>query len=312
MAHVGPSKIIDVKPRSIVFATDFSAASERALRHAISIAKYFKSKLYFVHIISSLGLTLAGPDAISTSASLAQRDAAILERKLILNGTLRELHHQVIVREGDVWEQLESILRHERIDLVVIGTHNRTGITKLVLGSVAEQIFRHASCPVLTVGPHSPMEAELPPPNVPRPLLFPTDFSDSSRAALPYAISLASQIKTQLVLIHLLSDVPGADRTTICKADEIARMRGEAQFDATRRLEQLVADVGLDTEPLCIAKVAESAEGILSAARILRVSTIIMGLHRKAHIDLASHLPWSTAHKVVCGADCPVLTLRTS
>lgn len=312
MSQVDPFRVVDAKLRSIVLATDFSAASEKALRHAISIARYFKSKLYFVHVISSLGLTLAGPDAIATSASLAQREATLLERKLILNGTLRELHHQVIVREGDVSEELQNILRHEHADLVVIGTHSRTGIMKLVLGSVAEQIFRHASCPVLTIGPHSPMEAELPPPNVARPLLFPTDFSDSSLAALPYAISLANQIKTQLVLLHLLTHVPSMEGNMWYTTDDVVRMRKEAQLAATRRLEQLVTNVGLEIEPLCIAKVAEAAQGILVAARVLRVSSIVMGLHRKAHIDLASHLLWSTAYKVVCGADCPVLTLRSS
>ncbi|HWR16065.1 MAG TPA: universal stress protein [Terriglobales bacterium] len=312
MSQVGISKAIDIQLSSILLATDFSAASEGALHHAIAIARHFNARLYLVHIVSSLGLTMAGPEAISTSTSLAQRDAASIERKLILNGTLRELHHQVIVRAGDIWEELEHILRHEHIDLAVIGTHSRTGVMKLVLGSVAEQIFRHAFCPVLTVGPHSPLEAELPPRKELRPLLFPTDFSDASLAALPYAITFANQIKTQLVLVHLLSHVPPTEGTRWYTADDVMCMRKEAQVAAAQQLEQLTVNAGLGMKPLCIAKVADAAEGILLAARALHVSCIIMGLHRKKHIDLASHLPWSTAHEVVCGADCPVLTVRSS
>lgn len=310
MSQVSTFKAVDVELRSILLATDFSAASERALHHAISIARHFNSKLYFVHVVSSLGLTMAGPEAIATSASLAQRDAALLERKLILNGALRELHHHLIVREGNIWEELEKVLRQEHIDLVVIGTHSRTGVMKLALGSVAEQIFRHAACPVLTVGPHCPFEPELPPPKEPRPLLYPTDFSESSLAALPYAISFANQIKTQLVLVHLLSHIPPTKGTRWYTADDVMRMRNEAQIDASRRLEELTTNVSFEVKPLCIAKISDAAEGILLAARVLHVSSIIMGLHRKAHIDLASHLPWSTAYGVVCGAECPVLTVR--
>jgi nucleotide-binding universal stress UspA family protein len=311
MSQVCTSRTVDVELRSILLATDFSAASEKALHHALSIARYFNSKLYFVHVVSSLGLTMAGPEAISSSASLAQRDAALLERKLILDGTLRELRHQTIIREGDVWEQLESVLRHERIDLIVVGTHSRTGVMKLVMGSVAEQIFRHAFCPVLTVGPHCPFEPELPPPKEPRPLLFPTDFSESSLAALPYAISIANQAKAQLVLVHLLSRVPAVDGPRWYTAEDVKHLRKEAQIVASQKLEQLTANAGLEIKPLCMAKIAEPTEGILLAARILHVSNIIMGLHRKGRIDLASHLPWSTAYDVVCGADCPVLTVRT-
>jgi nucleotide-binding universal stress UspA family protein len=312
MSQAGLARAVDVQLRSILLATDFSPSSERALRHAISIARYFNSRLYLVHVVSSLGLTMVGPEAIVTSTSLAQRDAALMERKLILNGDLRELQHQVIVRAGDVWEELQNVLRHEHIDLVVIGTHSRTGIMKLVLGSVAEQIFRHACCPVLTVGPRSPAQAALPTAKEVRPLLFPTDFSDASLTALPYAVSLANRIKAQLVLIHLLPHVPPAEGTRWYSADDVMRLRHEAQVAASQRLEQLTVNAGLETKPLCIAKIADPAEGVLLAAKALHASCIIMGLHRKKHVDLASHLLWSTAYEVVCGADCSVLTVRTS
>jgi nucleotide-binding universal stress UspA family protein len=313
MSYEGFSKAIDVQLKSILLATDFSAASEAALQHAISIARFFNARLYLAHVVSSLGVTMAGPEAVANSISLAQRDAALLERKLIFDGTLRELHHHVIVREGDIWEELERVVRHEHIDLAVIGTHSRTGLMKLVLGSVAEHIFRHASCPVLTVGPHVSMQAALPIPKETRPLLFPTDFSYSSLAALPYAISFANQLKTQLVLLHLLSHVPPTDGTRRPSADDVMRSRTEAQADAIRRLEQLTtSSTRLEPKPLCIAKIADAAEGILRAAKALHASCIVMGLHQKKHIDLASHLPWSTAYDVVCGAFCPVLTVRSS
>jgi nucleotide-binding universal stress UspA family protein len=312
MQQIGLSKAVDVQLRSVLVATDFSTASDNALHHAISIARYFHSELYLVHVVSSLGLTMAGPEAISTAASLAQRDGALLERRLILDGTLRDLHHRTIIREGDVWEQLENVLRRERIDLVVVGTHGRTGVIKLALGSIAERIFRHAFCPVLTVCPHSPTKAELPPPKEPRPLLYPTDFSDASLAALPYAISFSNQLKAPLILVHMQSHIPSTEGTRWYAADDAMRERKKAEIAAAQKLEDLTASAGLEIKPLCIAKVGNATEGILSAARATRATCIIMGLHRKKNIDFASHLPWSTAYEVVCDADCPVLTVRSS
>ena len=88
------------------------------------------------------------------------------------------------------------------------GTHGRSGIGKLLLGSVAETIFRHAGCPVLTVGPAVSGEprsiVEL------HEILFATDFSESSLAALPYAISLAQQDRARLYLLHVLQQSTAA------------------------------------------------------------------------------------------------------
>ncbi|HYG98808.1 MAG TPA: hypothetical protein VD837_06720 [Terriglobales bacterium] len=89
-------------------------------------------------------------------------------------------------------------------------------------------------------------------------------------------------------------------------------MRKAAQQDARERLEQLTAGVKLDLAPLRIAEYGEPAEGILCAAGKLCAEVTVLRLHRKAHIESVLHLPWSTAHKVVCAAACPVPTFRTS
>jgi Universal stress protein family len=74
---------------------------------------------------------------------------------LLKNGNLAGLQYEFIIREGNVWEQLEFIIQEKHIDAVVVGTHRREGLGRLMLGSVAEQIFRQANCLVLTVGPGS-------------------------------------------------------------------------------------------------------------------------------------------------------------
>ena len=311
MATLELNLATDVRLNSVLIATDFSAASEKALRHTLSIARYYGAKLYIMHVVSSAGLTMAGPDAIAQATTAALRDTTLTERELIASGALRDLRHRMIVSHGDIWTQLQAVIQGESIDLVVTGTHGRTGLKKLVLGSVAEQIFRHACCRVLTVGPFSPADAQLSGHEAPRPVLFATDFSEASLNALPHAASLANLRKAKLVLLHVLSPVPEVNGSRWYTAADVMEMRAKAEPAARSRMQQLVANLHLGVEPLSMARWGAPAEGILHAAEDLNAEAIIMGLTYRSHIGTISHLPWSTAYDVVCQALCPVLTVRT-
>ncbi|HJZ64544.1 MAG TPA: universal stress protein, partial [Candidatus Acidoferrum sp.] len=129
---------VDIDLKSVLVASDFTEASSKPLRHAISIARHFNANFYLAHVISSIGLTIAGADALELASTAAQRDVANLERKLAERGDLAGLQHEFIVRQGDVWEELWGIIREKQAGLLVIGTHARHGIERLVMGSTAE------------------------------------------------------------------------------------------------------------------------------------------------------------------------------
>ena len=310
MTGLAVSKSIDIQLKSVLVATDFSPASEKALRHAAAIARHYGSKLYIAHVVSGLGFVMAGPDSSAMASGLAEKNLEKLEQQLIIRGALAGLTHEMIVREGEVWEELEKVVAQRSVDMVVIGTHSRTGIAKLVLGSVAEEIFRHASCPVLTVGSHCPADAQISAQESIRPILFPTDFSDTSLRALPYAISLTNEQQARLVLLHMLSPVPEIQGNRWYTANDVIDSRKAARAEKVKQLHWLVRHAKLAIDPICMAEFGEPAEGILWAARKLNAEAIIMGLRRKTHVDAMSHLPWSTAYKVVRGACSAVLTVR--
>src|SRR5208337_1315569 len=182
MSLVAPTG--DLQLKSVLIATDFSETSEKPLRHALAIARHYEAKLYLAHVVSSLGFTLVGPDAVIAAADAAWRDFRQLEAHLVQSEALAGLRHEVIVLQGDVWEELEKVVRQEQVDLVVIGTHGRRGLGKLLLGSVAEQIFHRAECLVLTVGPGSLQDSPVGSIRSIRPFLFATDFSGASLHAL--------------------------------------------------------------------------------------------------------------------------------
>lgn len=310
MSGLGTANAVEVQLKSILAATDFSHASEKALRHAVVLARHYRSKLYLMHVVSSLGFTIAGPDSAASASGLAWRDLKALEQRLMSSGAVAGLDHEAIVQDGEIWQELQRIVSQKEIDMIVVGTHSRKGIAKLVLGSVAEQIFRHASVPVLTVGPHCPTNAQMNSAETIRPLLFPTDFSGESVRALRYAASFANEQKTRLVLLHMLSSVPETQGNRWYTAEDVVQIRKATRAETLSRLHNLVRQVNLSAAPVCMAEFGEPAEGILWAARNLSVEAIIMGLKRKTYPDAISHLPWSTAYKVACGACSAVLTVR--
>lgn len=298
----------DIQLQSVLVATDFSPSSEKAVQYAAALARRYGSKFYMAYVVSSLGFSLVGPDALAAATDLAWKDAREFESKLSRDGKLRDIEHDVVVRAGEIWPELESIVRQENIDLLVVGTHSRHGIGRLVLGSVAEQIFRHASCPVLTVGPNSPKRADAVVSDNLRPILFATDLSTESLAALPYAVSLANRRKTRLVLLHMLAPVPQTNSTRWYTASDVVQMRKEAEASTRRQLLDLVSVTKLELEPMCIASVGSAVEGIVETACSVNAMGIALGL--KPHHEAISHLPWSTAYQIVCRAECPVLTVR--
>jgi nucleotide-binding universal stress UspA family protein len=295
--------------KSVLVATDFSEASGKALQHALTIARHYGATCYLAHIVSSLGFTLAGPDVVVAATEAACHDALELEHELTERGALTGVAHEMMVREGNVWAELEKIIREKDIDLVVIGTHGRHGLGKLLLGSVAEQIFRHAPCRVLTVGPgclqDSPIEKTV------RPVLFATDFSDASLRALPYAVSIANERRTRLLLMHVVRVVPLPAGLRWCTAEDVTRLRDGARAESIVRLTQLIPpQLKCVVEPEFAVEFGEPSEEILRAAETLEPELIVMGLNRSRHITAAAHMPWATAYDVACAANCPVLTVR--
>ena len=300
----------DIHLKSVLIATDFSEASDKAARHALAIARHYGAKLYLAHVVSSLGFRMVGPDAVNLATEIASRDACELEDRLVQSGALAGLAHEVIVRQGNVWDELDKIIGQEQIELVVIGTHARRGMGKLLLGSVAEHIFRHASSLVLTVGPGSLQDSPVGSGRAIRPFLFATDFSEASLRALPYAISAANHFGTKLVLLNVMSHIP-VPSNLLPTADDAMQMQEKAKANSLQRLKELVSqNAKLTVAPEFVVELGTPAEKILEVANTLKSDAIILGLHRKTRIGAASHMPWATAYEVACDACCSVLTVR--
>lgn len=298
-----------LKPRSILIASDFSNASEKALRYSLALARFYESKFCVAHVVSSLGLTMAGPDAIAVCEEAVSREAADLEDSLIQSGALTGIQHKFIVRQGELWPELREIIRQESADLLVVGTHGRHGISKLFFGSVAEQIFRQADCPVLTFGPDADGRPWFGTSSRHRTFLFATDFGPASLHCLPQAIGAANHFGAKLAFLSIVPASPSS-------ADELLTGRqADQRMRTLQRLTELADNAALDVRPELYAEFesGQPVSGkILETADKLRADLIIMGLHESAHTGTISHLDLATTYDVVCQAGSPVLTVNCS
>jgi len=302
---------LDLRLNCVLLATDLSPTSVKPLHHALAIARHYRAKLYVAHVVSPAAYLMAGPEALELAYQGASDEAQQLQRDLLDDGSLNGLDHTFIIRSGLVWEELQAIILQKHVDLVVVGTHARRGIEKVLLGSIAEHVFRDASCPVLSVGPHSYQEgrvdltAQIPT------YLFATDFSEASLRALPLASSLAHQTKARLVLLHVAPAAPAPRIPGWYAGSEITAKRENARMTCVRRLEQLLPrddETPIDTE--FVVQFGIPSEKILQVALEKKVDLIILGLRRASLAGTLSHMPWATAYEIVCGAGCPVLTVR--
>lgn len=302
---------VDLRVKSVLIATDFSPASVKPLHHAMAIARHYRAKLYIAHVIWPVGYLMAGPEALELGCEGARNDAQELQRILIAKGLLEGLDYELIVRQGGVWDELQEIILEDKIDLVVLGTHARRGIEKLLLGSVAEQVFRNADCPVLTVGPHSYQEGRVDLTDETQTYLFATDFGEASLHALPHAISLAHHARAKLILLHVVPVPRAPEASGWYSASDLMLMRENARMAYMRQLEHLLPkseQAPLETES--VVQFGVPSEKILHVALKRQADLIILGLRRPSLVITNSHIPWTTAYEVVCGAGCPVLSVR--
>jgi universal stress protein A len=141
--------------RRILHATDFSGASRPALARAIALARQNHASLSIVHVLPPLVVPVAegfvAPGVYQAVEQSARQQAQKQLTALVQQVRKRGLRATPLLVDGAPAEQIARAARRGRVDLVVIGTHGRSGFSKVLLGSVAERVIRLATCPVLTV-----------------------------------------------------------------------------------------------------------------------------------------------------------------
>ena len=305
--------LIKVEMRRILCPTDFSEPSARAFEHALVLAAWYQAPLTVLHVapepmvasplVSAAALPYPGGPFVADSSWREGVDAELASQ--VGPAERAGLRASGDVREGHPATETVRAAQELGADLIVMGTHGRTGFQRFVLGSVAETVLRRAPCPVLTVPPRA---ADHPGSMFFKRILCATDFSPASEAAVHYAASLAAEADASLFLVHVL-DKPGV------APGPHARRPGNGgppdyECAAKTQLQRAVPQGAREfcrVEEIVVAQ-GRAAPAILRQATEREVGLVVMGVHGRSMLDLMAF--GSVTHEVVRQAECPVLTVR--
>jgi nucleotide-binding universal stress UspA family protein len=280
-----------VHVRNILFATDFSDYSRRALPYVTSLARKFGSSVYLWHMVTPSQLTIGAPEAAPDRYESEWQSSSEELSEMVRRPEFDGLNAKAVLTGGILQDELIRVINENKIDLIVVGTHGRTGIRRPALGSVAEQICRIASCPVLTVGPNVVLNQM----TLFQRILVPIDFSEESTRILPYVLDIAREYGATITLLRVIPP------------DAAAGINAQALTESlSQTLQKVFAKEGLDRLPQFLIEIGQPVEAILRAAQKNNADMIVIGIKHAPGIQLQS----GVAYRVMAGASCPVLTCR--
>jgi nucleotide-binding universal stress UspA family protein len=288
-----------VSIKRILYLTDFSEPSEAALPFAVSIARNYGSVVNALHILTPPSLVCSTAETGDEEANSEEEFAQ--SEMLKLDSQLSGIAHETNIEwGGNIWATVAQAIQDTHADLLILGTRGRTGTEKLMLGSVAEEVFRKSIVPVLTIGPSvsrgTRSNGEF------RRVLLATDLEPSAGAAARYAISIAQESQARLILLHVIRNRRGTPKTS---------PKGSVAEIMHRLAGMVPEDSKLYCRPELAVEYGDPATTILRAAKDRGADLIVMGVH-PGGLELTQkiHLECATAHKVIVRSLCPVLIAR--
>jgi nucleotide-binding universal stress UspA family protein len=293
----------------ILLATDFSHCAEQALRHALAITSSWNAELHILHVVELLPLMNAEYPVnhmyLEQLRNKAAQDMVAVKERVTQSG----LPARTTIDVGVPSQRIEALAAQIGASLIVMGTHGRTGLEHILVGSTAERVVRTASCPVLTVRirDDAASQATVPADGLRlQRLLIPVDFSASSLEALEYGVQLARHAGSAVTILHVLEPVAYALDFTLGSSMEwrTQKVYVEGRLEILRAL---CTSNGIRAEHSL--KAGTPADSIRDYADRQQPDLIIMGTHGRRGISRM--LSGSVAETILRLAPCPLVTVRT-
>ncbi len=299
----------------IVCPIDFSDCSRHALDHAVAIARWYESELTVLHVftdrepVDMIPALPGRPLRPSVRPSLDQRQEVARDvHRFVMRSDVKGLDLEEVVEEApDVTMEILAQAAVRKADLLVLGSHGRSGMKRLLIGSIAEQTLRISEIPTMVVplrsdhvgfGKAAPFKH----------IVCPVDFSSSSLDALGHAIALAEEGEADLTILHVIDVPPELVEAPMFTQAPLAKIRARVAASYERRLLALVPEAVRTccTVDTLVVDGRPSSE-ILRVAGDRRADLIVMGVHGRGAIDLM----WfgSKTNEVIRSGQCPVLAV---
>jgi nucleotide-binding universal stress UspA family protein len=280
---------------TILLATDFSGASEKAAAFAKAIARRFGATLEMVHVVDPSAIPICDEVAIA----MPPHERAIAEAAERMRTQVSFVEDGVVTKSfttdgHDAAQTLLQLAQKHNADLIVAGTQSKSGVERLVLGSTAEKLIRSAKCPVLTLGPNVFWPAESP--LAFRCIVYATDFSTQSAKAANYALAFAAHNGARLCCCHVENN-----------EIEVPAIGEETTAAFTEALHRMMPDNVDGCTPEFFIEHGAPADCILRLADKVGADLIVLA-PRKASFWL-NYIDRGLTPSLLAHAKCPVMTI---
>ena len=294
----------------ILFTTDFSECAMQAFPHALYLAERYEAQLIMLHAIvihrdDPYNPVYEFPDMKDIESKLRK---TAQERAQALINKMHTEKVSVITDQVRGFSPADVILDYGQdkdVDLIVMGTHGRRGLGHLFLGSVAEEVVRLSTCPVLTI-----REREKPQPiEELEKILFPIDFSNHSSVALGHAKYLAQEYLARLILLHVVEETVHPAFYASGKTS-IFDLMPDIKDKSTKLMEDFLSKAeGPEVETEMHIVEGNAAREIVRFVEDQKIDLIVIATHGLTGMD--HFLLGSVTEKVVRRASCPVFTVKS-
>lgn len=296
---------VDLRNGDRLVDEDLSAATKAAIEQGLEIAAASKSAVIFCYVLelSEQALDMIRDDKHNIFVTVEDFARNAL-RKLVKHAEARGVSANFVLRTGSTWEQLLRQIDEEKHDLVVIGTRQRSTLTRTIFGSTAQRLLRTANCPVWIVKPEEAREI--------REIAVSTDMSEACLTALHAGVDIARKLNAKLFVVHSLEfPFEAYLRTAGVTEDEVIRQRTRLRQEAQTKIDAQLAQTDFRTLPHGLK--TEIFEGspddvIPKFVTENEVDLVILGSH--GHTGVSRWLLGNTAERLLPQVHASVLTVR--
>lgn len=298
-----------VQFKKIICATDFSDISNQTIPYGAALASEFGAKLYVCHIIDLSSVAIYGEfqlDPVGLQSRIKKDAQDQLEEML---GD-HPLNWEPLITVGQTADEICRLVEENDVDLVITATRGRSGIKRLILGSVTERLMRTLPCPLLVVqGPEKESPISLDKEIKLNKILVGCDFSIDSTLAFENALSLAQEFQSELHLVHVLETPTNQELAKPSK-----QMSGEIQDDLEdlliKKLQDMVPEEARNwCVPQTILASGRPYEELVNYSESNEIDLIVLGI--RGHGLVKTLFLGSTTDRVVRHSPCPVLSVAT-
>jgi hypothetical protein len=277
------------KMEKLLVATDGSIFSESAIREAINLARICSSKLIAVSVVKT---SPEFEDLVPQVFEKAEKEMREHLESVKSRASKEGIDCEIVVHRGEEpFEDIVNDAEKNQVDMIIIGTHGRTGLKRLMMGSVTAKVIGHALCNVLVVPLHAKVDC--------RNILIATDGSRYSDAAASEAIGIAKRCGGSLIVISIAL----SDKEIILPEDDEEMILAK---DNVKKIVELAEKEGVKTEGL--TAIGKPYEAIVETSKQKHADLIVVGSHGKTGLNRL--LMGSVTERIIGHSESAVLIVK--